>query len=397
MAQSRQLVAIFFSDVVGYTDLMGRDQQKAMEVLRKNRELQKPLVEQFGGRLIKEMGDGLMASFATASEAIQCAHEIQKKAWSDENLNLRIGIHLGEVIIEGDDVFGDGVNIASRLQAIADPGGIYISESVHKSIRGMDITSKYLGEVRLKNVDYPVKTYAIQGEGLPIPQVREEKQLRGHFWAEVQRRGVIRAAVAYTVVALLLILLLREAQNWLTLPELSLPILITALVVGFPLAMYLAWNYERSPEGFVRTSSKESWQNPLAASQRKPLTSNFIIVGMALIIVAMYVYPRYISPTESDDQAGTKFNIDDKSIAVIPFVDMSPEGDHEWFSDGISEELLNALVKIPGLKVAGRTSSWTYKEVTNKDLKMIGKELGVGTILEGSVRSPHYSTIDKCR
>ena len=166
--RTRQLAAIMFTDIVGYTDLMGKDQQKAMEVVGKNRDLQKPLIEQFGGRLIKEMGDGLMASFATASEAIQCAHEVQKKAWSDEDLTLRIGIHLGEVVFEGDDVFGDGVNIASRLQTIADPGGIYISDSVHKAIRGMDITSKYLGELRLKNVDYPVKTYAIQGQGLPI-------------------------------------------------------------------------------------------------------------------------------------------------------------------------------------------------------------------------------------
>ncbi len=100
----------------------------------------------------------------------------------------------------------------------------------------------------------------------------------------------------------------------------------------------------------------------------------------------MYTYPQFLSPTELNDQAESEISTDDKSIAVIPFADMSPDGDHEWFSDGISEELLNALVRIPGLKVVGRTSSWTYKGVANKDLRAIGEELGVGTILEGSVR-----------
>ncbi|MCK5700922.1 MAG: hypothetical protein KAI29_07210, partial [Cyclobacteriaceae bacterium] len=162
--------------------------------------------------------------------------------------------------------------------------------------------------------------------------------------------------------------------------------MFAVLIIGFPISILLAWRYERSPEGFVKTTSQQSWQNPYPTSQRKPLTSNFIIAGMALVIIVMYIYTRYPSTTEEDNGAGTEFTSDDKSIAVMPFIDISPEGDNEWFSDGISEELLNALNRIPGLKVVGRTSSWTYKGVTNKDLRAIGKELGVGTILEGSVR-----------
>ncbi len=378
--QSRQLAAIMFSDIVGYTDLMGKDQQRALEVVGKNRELHKPLIEQFGGRLIKEMGDGLMASFSTASEAIQCAHEVQKKAWSDEDLTLRIGIHLGEVVVEGHDVFGDGVNIASRLQTIADPGGIYISESVHKSIRGMDITSKYLGELRLKNVDYPVKTYAIQGEGLPIPEAREEKQLSGTFWAELQRRGVIRAAISYLVVALLLFLLWNQAHSWdITLPQWSATLFITGLIVGFPVAMYLAWNYERSPEGMVRTISEQSWQNPYKASQKKPFTSSLIIAVLVGIIILMYFFPQFRQKqiSTSDDQ-----NV--KSIAIPPFRNLSEDPKQQYFAEGIAEMIRSNLSRVGDLRVTSMRSVMQYRD-GEKTVPQIASELDVATVLEGSV------------
>ena len=170
----------------------------------------------------------------------------------------------------------------------------------------------------------------------------------------------------------------------LTLPELSLPILITTLVVGFPLAMYFAWNYELSPEGFVRTTSQQSWQNPYKGSQRKPLTSNFIILGLILVIIAMYAYPRYLANPKAA-RNGARPAINDMSIVVLPFDDMSPEGDQEWFSNGIMEEILNHLVQIQDLKVTSRTSSMYYKGA-NKTAQEIGKELGVAHILEGSVR-----------
>jgi len=119
--------AIMFTDIVGYTDLMAKDRDKTMELLRLNKEIQNPLVESHQGRLLKELGDGTMSTFQTASDAIDCALALQKQTAEVENLTLRIGIHLGEVVIEENDAFGDGVNIASRIQSIADPGGIYIS------------------------------------------------------------------------------------------------------------------------------------------------------------------------------------------------------------------------------------------------------------------------------
>ncbi|RKZ03359.1 hypothetical protein DRQ25_17845 [Candidatus Fermentibacteria bacterium] len=122
----------------------------------------------------------MLAQFNSALDAVQCALEIQELAEDRVEGKLRIGIHLGDVIIEHDDVFGDGVNIASRLQAIADSGGIYVSESVQKAIRSRsDIQMRYLTKVRLKNVDYRVKTYSLQGQGLPVTPATKIKELSG--------------------------------------------------------------------------------------------------------------------------------------------------------------------------------------------------------------------------
>ena len=171
---SRQLAAIMFTDIVGYTALMGKDSQKALELVKINKEIQKPLVEKHNGKWLKEMGDGAMAQFSTALDAVNCAIEIQKTARGELDAKLRIGIHLGDVQVEENDVHGDGVNVASRLESIADPGGIYISEAIEKAIQGQtDVQAKYLGEVKLKNVAYGVRTYALQGVGLPEPGTKK--------------------------------------------------------------------------------------------------------------------------------------------------------------------------------------------------------------------------------
>ena len=162
MTGSRQLAAIMFTDIVGYTALMGRDEQKALAVLDQSRQLHKALIAQHGGRWIKEMGDGVLASFATVSDAVTAAIELQESCRADNAFQLRIGIHLGEVVVEKEDVFGDGVNIASRIQAIARPGRIYISEPVYLNIANKkEFRTEYIGEENLKNVVEPVRIYAV--------------------------------------------------------------------------------------------------------------------------------------------------------------------------------------------------------------------------------------------
>jgi adenylate cyclase len=258
MLQSRQLAAIMFTDIVGYTALMGQDEQKAFDFLQKNRELQRPLIEQYGGRWIKELGDGVLASFNTVSEAVNAAVAIQKECIKANNFQLRIGIHQGEVVAEADDVFGDAVNIASRIQACATPGSIFISETVYNNVfNKKDIQTKFIKEETLKNVKDPVRMYEVM-----IPA------------------NVESAAPA-----------IHEPSNTVT----------------------------------------------------------------------------------------------DKSIAVLPFVNMSNDAGQEYFCDGISEEIINALAQLNNLRVIARTSAFTFKN-KNIDVREIGKLLDVQTLLEGSVR-----------
>ena len=197
----RRLAAIMFTDIVGYTTLMGKDSEKALELLRKNREIQRPLIRKHGGTWLKEMGDGILAQFDSANDAVRCGIAIQKTARNKLKGQIRIGIHLGDVTTENGDVFGDGVNIASRLQAIADPGGIYISDSVEHAIRGnTDIHSKFLGAIQLKNVDYLVNTFYIVAKGLSVPSLKKRKDLSG-----VSRRPVFKSLYTYITVTLIFV------------------------------------------------------------------------------------------------------------------------------------------------------------------------------------------------
>jgi len=160
----RKHAAIMFTDIVGYTALMGKDENRAFDLLQKNRELHKHFIKKYKGELIKEMGDGLLISFPLASDAVRCAQEIQNAA-KIGNISLRIGIHEGEVLFEGSDVLGDGVNIASRLQEASDPGCISISGAVYKNIKNKpEIEVEFVEETTFKNVDEPVKVYTVSCE-----------------------------------------------------------------------------------------------------------------------------------------------------------------------------------------------------------------------------------------
>ena len=300
MSQSRQLAAIMFTDIAGYTSLMEKDEQKAIELLKINRELQKSNIEKYRGRWIKEMGDGVLASFSTVTDAVMCAGAIQKASEKIPDLKLRIGIHLGEVVFENNDVFGDGVNIASRLQALAPVGGIFVSEAIYKNvINKKEIFSEFIREEILKNVSASVKIYEVKVE------------------------------------------LNQNSQN-------------------------------ESSTDFNKTSRLTS------TTKKKIGLSIGIVLAIGLLITYIFLKPKQVTPTSTI--ASTE-----KSIAVLPFVNMSNDPQQEYFSDGLSEELINMFTKIPGLKVIGRTSSFAFKG-KNEDLRTIGQKLGVEYLLEGSVR-----------
>jgi len=173
-----KLTTVMFTDIAGYTALMGSDEAGALVLLRQSRSIQKSAIARFNGKWLKEMGDGVLAEFSTAYDSVRCAIAIQKEAQQELECKIRIGIHLGDVTVENDDIFGDGVNIASRLQSIADPGGIYISESVQRAVSSRaSIELEYLGAVYLKNVSDPVRTYYVKEDFLPVPSTGKVKNL----------------------------------------------------------------------------------------------------------------------------------------------------------------------------------------------------------------------------
>ena len=170
MAENRKHAAIMFTDIVGYTALMGSDEDRAFDVLNHNRKIHSKLIVQFNGTLIKEMGDGMLISFGLASDAVRCAIEIQKACKAQE-IPLKIGIHEGEMVFEGADVLGDAVNVASRLESDTKEGCIYISGSVYRDIKNRSyIRTKYIKEKTFKNVDEPIKVYQVLCENEPNQQ-----------------------------------------------------------------------------------------------------------------------------------------------------------------------------------------------------------------------------------
>ena len=167
MTEQRKLAAVMFTDIIGYTTLMSKDEKKALALLEKNRELQQSLAKKHNGEFLKEMGDGTLLCFQSALDAVRCAMAIQESVKDDPKLNLRIGIHLGDIVFKKGDVFGDGVNVASRIEALAEAGGILVSGQVYKTVHNQpDIKMVFLGKKRLKNVDEPVLIYELTSEKL---------------------------------------------------------------------------------------------------------------------------------------------------------------------------------------------------------------------------------------
>lgn len=208
------------------------------------------------------------------------------------------------------------------------------------------------------------------------------------FFKELRRRNVFRVAGVYAVIGWLLIQVIVAVKGPLHLPGWTDTFFVVLVLAGFPIAILFAWAFELTPEG-VKLTRNVSEEESIAARTGRKL-DYAIIIGLALvgvIVIGDRLLPQRAAPASvaAADAETDLANVSAASIAVLPFADMSPAGDQEYFSDGIAEEILNVLARLPDLKVAGRTSSFKFKGV-NEDLRLIGEELGVANILEGSVR-----------
>ncbi len=306
----RKLAAILSADVKGYSRLMGVDEEATLRTLQEYKEVMAGSIQHYRGRIVGTAGDSLLAEFDSVVDAVQCAVEIQqvlraKNALLPENrrMEFRIGINLGDVIEEGDTIYGDGVNIAARLESLAEAGGICISESAYQQIENkLPLKYEYLGEHQVKNIAKPVKVYKakLEPEG-----VGEGKGSR------IKDKGKKRLAIGAVAVFL---------------------VLAAAVVI---------WQFLLRP-----TSSR--------------------------IDVASKGRMAYQLP-------------DKPSIAVLPFANMSGDPKQEFFSDGITEDIITALSKVPMLFVIARNSTFTYKGKP-VNVRQISEELGVQYVLEGSVQ-----------
>src|SRR5215204_6134898 len=253
----RQLAAIMFSDMAGYTALMQQNEQLAKVKHKRLKEVLEASVSVHQGKILQYYGDGALTIFSSAIDGVNCAIEIQRALQLEPKVDLRIGIHTGDVSIENETIYGDGVNLASRVESLAVPGSIFISEKVFDEISNQEnLKTREMGYFEFKNVQRPVRVFAITNTGIIVPP--------------------------------------REA---------------------------------------------------LQGKTKQPTNR----------------------------------------LAVLPFVNMSADPENEYFSDGITEELLNALTKVEGLQVTSRTSAFAYKG-KHDDVRDIGIKLNVDKILEGSVR-----------
>lgn len=199
MSTSHQLAAIVFTDIVGYTAMMGTNEEKAFDLIKRNREIHLEAIEPYNGRLVKELGDGMLLSFSSVSDAMLAAMYIQNACSKTTDIHLRIGIHYGEIMFDENDVFGDAVNIASRIQTLGVPGAILFSKSIANEIKnksGFQIAS--LGSFELKHVEEPIEIFALTNPGFAVPK-REamEGKLKNSVGKETWKKKILAPAIIF--------------------------------------------------------------------------------------------------------------------------------------------------------------------------------------------------------
>ena len=304
----RKLTAILSADVVGYSRLMDDDEEATIRTLTTYRKILTSMIQQYRGRVVDTTGDNLLADFASAVDAVNCAVEIQREL-SEQNTELpyerrmefRIGINVGDIVEEQDRIYGDGVNIAARVEGLADAKGICISGRVYDQVENkLDFKYEYMGEQEVKNIAKPVRVYRILSHpGAAAHRVIKAKKAAGKSWRNF---------------AILLVGIL---------------IVVTAVVLG--------WNF----------------------------------------------YKLYVPSTTEQPMV---LELPDKpSIAVLPFDNKGGDQQQEYFSDGMTDDLITDLSKVSGLFVIARNSVFTYKGKPVK-VQQVAQELGVRYVLEGSVR-----------
>ncbi len=200
--QSRQLAAIMFTDIEGYTALMQADEERAIKHRERHRLIFESVTEKHQGRILQYYGDGTLSIFDSANDAVLCAIEMQNGFQRDPIIPVRIGIHTGDIIYNKEDIIGDGVNVASRIESLAVAGSVFISGKVYDDIKNQkSIQTQAIGAFELKNVSRPVDVYAVTNQGLIVPSLNQIKgKIKSHY--------LVKMAPKLTVLGIALLLLI---------------------------------------------------------------------------------------------------------------------------------------------------------------------------------------------
>ena len=301
-SKNQKLVTILFADIVGYTTLMEKGETAAMSTLYRFETITQKTVEKHQGEIIKTYGDGSLILFPSVANAAQCAYEMQLAFRENPKVPLRIGIHLGEIIRKGKDIFGSSVNITSRIESMGVAGSVLLSKNAQEELKNeKDLPTQTLGLFEFKNVTQPIEVFALANEELVIPK-QTEMQGKGHQIPS-SKKGF---------------------QKWINFAAGILVLIISGIFV---------WNL---------------WSSKVGDTLK-------------------------VSPTL------------DKSIAVLPFDNFNKDPEQQYFSDGISQDILTHLSGIKDLQVISFNSSRKYRE-SEQSTREIGQALGVQHLLSGSVQ-----------
>jgi len=357
----RKLVAILSADVKGYSCLMGEDEKGTVRTLNAYKEVMAGLIQNYHGRVVDAPGDNVLAEFGSVVDVVQCAVEIQKElktrnAELPENrkMEFRIGVNLGDVIEDGEQILGDGVNIAARLESLAEAGGICISGTAFDQVRNkVDLGYKYFGEQTVKNIALPVRVYKVLMEPEAAGKVIGEKKFKPRQWQRVTIGLVVAVIVVVAAVVIWKLYLSPAPQPEVTPKE--------------KIAVSQTEKAPTVPPPLIEVAPKEKLVPPSPEKVSKPMTPPAPKVEVASKEKMAFPLP------------------DLPSIAVLPFANMSGDPKQEFLSDGITENIITGLSKVPRLFVIARNSTFIYKGKP-VEVKKVSEELGVQYVLEGSVQ-----------
>jgi adenylate cyclase len=361
----RKLAAILSADVKGYSRLMGEDEVGTIRTLNAYKEIITGLIQHHHGRVVDAPGDNLLAEFGSVVDAVQCAVEIQRELKTrntelpeNRKMEFRIGVNLGDVVEDGEQILGDGVNIAARLESLSEAGGICISGTAFDQVKNkLNLGYKYLGEQTVKNILEPVRVYRVLMEPEAAGKVIGDKKVKPRQWQMATMGLVIGVIVVIAAVVIWRFYTPSAPQ-----PEVASKEKITVAPSEKPPV-----TAPTSPASSVEPAFKEKVTPPLPEKVTKPS-------------------PPPAPKMEVASKEKMAFPLpDEPSIAVLPFVNMSGDPKQEFLSDGITEEITTALSKVRHLFVISRQSTFSYKGKPVK-VKQVSEELGVRYVLEGSIQ-----------